>query len=190
MKATESLELEHRKIARVAEACEVFADELRQGSKIPARVLHSLADFFRLYGEQYHHQEEKWLFGMLRQKGVPADTWPLAGLSRENDKLRALVEQLNHTIARYSESDGSGTGPLVETLHALAEVYQDHIWKEDYLLLPMATKLLSDIDQQVLAATFHTIECNFGQEAYRSVARLSAAIKSCPLCWIRHEQVA
>ena len=59
MKATESLELEHRKIARVAEACEVFADELRQGSKIPARVLHSLADFFRLYGEQYHHQEKR-----------------------------------------------------------------------------------------------------------------------------------
>lgn len=190
MKATESLELEHRKIARVADACAVFADELRQGSKIPADVLHSLADFFRLYAGQYHHQEEKWLFGMLRQKGVPADTWPLAGLSRENDKLRVLVDQLTNAVELYSQADDTGIGTLVDTLHALAEIYHDHIWKEDYLLLPMATKLLSDTDQQVLADTFHAIEGNCGGEAYRSVARLSAAIKSCPLCSGPREQTA
>src|SRR5574337_527689 len=109
MKATESLKLEHRKIARVADACAVFADELRQGSKIPADVLHSLADFFRLYAGQYH-QEEKWLFGMLRQKGVPADTWPLAGLARENDKLRVLVDQLTNAVELYSQADDTGIG--------------------------------------------------------------------------------
>jgi hemerythrin-like domain-containing protein len=190
MKATESLELEHRKLAKVADACEIFADELQQGSKIPANILQSLADFFRLYAEQYHRQEEKWLFGMLRQKGVPGETWLIAGLSRENDKLKVLVDQLCSAVDGYSEANGVVTESLTDTLHSLAELYRDHIWKEDYLLLPMAGKILSDTDQQVLAETFHAIAGNLGQEAYRSVAQLSAAIKTCPLCSSPREQVA
>lgn len=190
MNATESLELEHRKLARVADACEIFADELLQGSKIPANILESLADFLRLYAEQYHRQEEKWLFGMLRQKGVPAETWLIAGLSRENDKLKVLVDQFGNAVDAYSRTDALMTGSLADTLRSLAELYRDHIWKEDYLLLPMASKILSDADQQVLTETFHAIEGNSGAEAYRSVARLSAAIKTCPLCSSPREQGA
>ena len=190
MTATESLELEHRKLARVADACEILADELLQGSKIPANILESLADFLRLYAEQYHRQEEKWLFGMLRQKGVPAETWLVAGLSRENDKLKVLVDQLGNAVDAYSSADVLMTGSLADILRSLAELYQDHIWKEDYLLLPMADKILSDADQQVLTETFHAIEGNFGAEAHRSIARLSAAIKTCPLCSSDRERVA
>lgn len=189
MNATESLELEHRKLAKVADACGIFADELQQGSKIPANILQSLADFLRLYAAQYHGQEEKWLFGMLRQKGVP-EAWVIAGLSRENDKLKVLVEQLCRAVDAYSGADGIATESLTDTLHSLAELYHDHIWKEDYLLLPLASKILSAADQQVLAETFHAIEGNFGVEAYGSVARLSAAIKSCPVCSSPREQVA
>ncbi len=189
MRATESLELEHRKLAKVADACDIFADELQQGAKIPANILESLADFLRLYAEQYHRQEEKWLFSMLRQKGVP-EAWLITGLSRENDRLRVLVDQLGNAVYAYSGADGMMTGSLVDTLHALAELYHDHIWKEDYLLLPLASKILSDADQQVLAEMFHAIQGNLGQEAYRSVARLSAAIKTCPLCSSPREQIA
>lgn len=190
MNATESLELEHRKLARVADACEIFADELLQGSKIPANILESLADFLRLYAEQYHRQEEKWLFGMLRRKGVSGETWLITGLSREGDKLKVLVDQLKNAVAAYSRANGMVAGSLANTLRSLAELYHDHIWKEDYLLLPMASKILSDADQQILTETFHAIESNFGAEAYRSVAQLSAAIKTCPLCSSPREQVA
>lgn len=189
MKATESLELEHRKLAKVAQACGIFADELEQGSRIPANILESLSDFLCLYAQRYHRQEEKWLFGMLRQKGVPAETWLIVGLSRENEKLEVLVDQLGTAVDAYSRADGTGAS-LAHTLHSLAELYRDHIWKEDYLLLPMASKILSDADQQALAETFHAIQISFGAEAYRSVARLSAAIKTCPLCSSPHEQVA
>jgi len=190
MKATESLELEHRKLAKVADACEILADELKQGSKIPATVLQSLADFLRLYAERYHRQEEKCLFGMLRRKGVPAETWLLAGLSRENNRLKVLVDQLKNAVDAYSRADGMLSGLLPDTLHSLAELYHDHIWKEDYLLLPMANKILSDTDQQVLVETFHVIAWNLGQAAYRSVAQLSTAIKTCPLCSSPREQMS
>ena len=190
MKATDSLEMEHRKIAKVADACGVFADELQQGTPIPVHVLETLANFLHMYAEQYHHQEEKWLFSMLRQRGVPAGACPLAALSREDDKLRVLVDQLSKAVEVYAKTDGTVASTLVDTLHSLAELYRDHIWKEDYLLLPMANKVLSATDQQILAETFRTIDGNIGEEAYRSLAELSAAIKSCPLCANPQEQVA
>lgn len=190
MKATDSLEMEHRKIAKVADACGVFADELQEGTPIPAHVLKTLANFLHLYAGQYHHQEEKWLFSMLRQRGVPAGACPIAALSHEDDKLRVLVDQLSNAVDVYAKTDGTVASTLVDTLHSLAELYRDHIWKEDYLLLPMANKILSDKDQQVLAETFRTIDGNIGEEAYRSLAQLSAAIKSCPLCSNPQQQVA
>ncbi len=190
MKGTERLETEHRKIAKVAEACGVFADELQQGATIPVSVLQSLANFLHLYAEQYHHQEEKWLFRMLTHRGVPAGACPIAALSHEDDKLRVLVDQLSSAVSAYAKTDAAVSGTLVDTLHSLAELYREHIWKEDYLLLPMADKILSDTDQRFLAETFRALDGNIGEEAYESLAQLSAAIKSCPLCSNPQERAA
>jgi len=190
MKATESLEIEHRKIAKVAEACGVFADELQQGTPVPVNVLEALVNFLHLYAEQCHHQEEKWLFSMLRQRGPPAGTYPMAALLREDDKLGALVHQLSNAVGAYARTKDTLDNTLVDSLHSLAELYCDHIWKEDYLLLPIADKILSERDQQALVEAFCTIKANVGQEAYRSLAQFSAAIKSCTLCSDPQEQVA
>ncbi len=188
MKATESLEIEHRKIAKVAEACGVFADELQQGTRVPVNVLEALVNFLHLYAEQYHHQEEEWLFSMLRQRGLPAGTYPMAALLREDDKLSALVHQLSNGMEVYARTERTVDSALVDSLHSLAELYCDHIWKENYLLLPMADKILSDSDQQALVEAFCIIKANVGQKAYRSLAQLSGAIKSCMRCSDPQEQ--
>jgi hemerythrin-like domain-containing protein len=182
MRATDNLELEHRRIGKVAEACALFSDELRRGTILPAKILQSLVDFLRLYAERYHHEEEQWLFGMLREKGVPAEIYPIATLSREHEKLRVLVDQLAQATDVYKKTDGRVTGTLADILQSLSLLYRDHIWKEDYLLLPMANKILSAEDQQLLAETFHLINDSMGEEARRSVAQLSTAIKECALC--------
>ena len=68
MKATQKLEQEHRTIERVTSACGVFSEMLQNGKKVPADVLRRLVDFLRVYGQEYHQQEEDWLFSMLREK--------------------------------------------------------------------------------------------------------------------------
>lgn len=182
MRATDMLEVEHRRIGKVAEACAIFADELQQGVKIPAIVLRALADFLRLYAEQYHGEEEKWLYALLKQKGVPAGNCPMAILNYEGDKLQVLIEQLTMAVNIYSKADGAVIGTLVETLRSLAAIYRDHLWKEDYLLLPMANKILSETDQQLLAETFQSMGGEAVEDAQRSMRELSAAIKACSLC--------
>ena len=182
MKPTQKLEQEHRTIERVANACGVFSEMLQNGRKVPADVLRKLVEFLRVYGQEYHQQEEEWLFSMLRQKGVPNGSCPIAVLSHEDNKLAVLVHQLANAVEAYSNSAGTVTGTLIDTLRALAELYPDHIWKEDYLLLPMAEKILSDGDQQVLAETLRMIDSAKGAAARQSVQQFSAAIKLCPEC--------
>lgn len=182
MKATQKLGQEHRTINRVASACGVFAEMLQNGQKVPVGVLRKLVDVLRVYGEKYHQEEEAWLFSMLREKGVPRASCPMAVLSHEDNKLRTLVDKLGDALEVYDKSAGTATSTLANTLRALTELYPDHIWKEDYLLLPMAEKLLSEGDQQVLAQTLRIIDSVKGSAARQSVQAFSEAIKSCPEC--------
>lgn len=182
MKATQQLEQQHRTIERVVSACGVFSEMLQDGKKVPADVLRKLADFLRVYGEEYHQHEEEWLFSILRAKGVPRGSCPIAVLSHEDHKLGVLVDQLANAVEAYDKSAGTVTGTLVDTLRALSGLYPDHIWKEDYLLLPMAEKMLSEGDQEVLAEMLRKVDSAKGAAARQSVEQLSTAIKSCPEC--------
>ena len=179
MKATEILEREHRVIERVAAACGTCAEVLEKGAKVPANVLQSIVEFLRVYGDQYHRAEEQRLFSMLRERGVPSGSCPIAALDHEDQKLKTFAGQLSSAVDVYVKSDGMVTDTLIDTLHSLAEIYPDHIWKEDYLLLPMADKLLSEADQETLAVSLRAIDSTTGERARRTVEDFCTAIQLC-----------
>ena len=153
MKATETLEQEHRVIEQVASACGVCAEVLRRGAQVPADVLESIVDFFRQYGDRYHRQAEEALLSLLHEKGVPTGACPIVVINYENQKRTTLVDQLSSAVSAYMKSGGVVEETLINTLDALAEFFPDHIWKEDYLLLPMAEKVLSE-ERQALPGRF------------------------------------
>ena len=68
---------------------------------------------------------------------------------------------------------------LTDTLQAVAEFYPDHIWKENYLLLPMADKVFTEADQQALAQSLRTIDSDRGEAARQIVEQFNAAIFQC-----------
>ena len=179
MKATEILEREHQVIEHVAETCGTCADALQKGMKIPFNVLRGIVEFLRIYGDQYHHQEEERLFSMLREKGVPAGSCPISALEHEEQKLAVLVDQLSSSVEIYVRSGGAVTSTLMDTLQSLSELYPDHIWKENYLLLPMAEKLFSEADQRALAQDLRNIDSKKGEAARRTVEEFNAAIRLC-----------
>ena len=179
MKATEVLEQENRVIEQVASACAACADVLEQGVRVPFDVLNSLVDFFRKYEDRYHRREEELLLAMLREKGVPVGSCPMAVIGDENQKLTELIRQLPSAVRIYIESNGTVTSTLIDTLSALAKFFPDHIWKEDFLLLPMADKVLSEEDQRSLKDSLHLIDSTSGAEARSAVHMFGTAIDLC-----------
>jgi hemerythrin-like domain-containing protein len=179
MKATEILGHENRVIQQVASSCGVCAEALRSGTKVPTDVLESIVDFFEKYGDHYYRQEEELLLSMLREKGVPFGRGPIALINYENHKRRTLVDQLSSAVRTYITSGGATKGVLIETLDALAEFFRSHIWKQDYLLLPMAERVLSEEDKTSLADWLHMIDSMKGAEAQKAVERFNAALHHC-----------
>ena len=77
------------------------------------------------------------------------------------------------------KSGGVVDETLINTLEALAEFFPDHIWKEDYLLLPMAEKVLSEEDKHSLADSLNLIDSIKGAEARHAAEKCNRAIRHC-----------
>jgi hemerythrin-like domain-containing protein len=179
MKPTEVLEREHQVIEQVAETCGTCAEALRKKITLPFGVLQSIVTFLRVYGDQYHNREEEKLLDMLREKGVPAGSCPIATLEHDKEKLVVMIDQLSSAVDIYIQSGGTVNSTLIDTLQALAQFYPDHIWKENYLLLPMADKVFTEADQRTLGQALHAIDSNKGEDARRTVEEFNAAIWQC-----------
>ncbi len=176
-KSTALLEQEHQTIQKVIAKVSIIADRLEAGGSEPDSVLRDISTFLRQFSEECHHvKEEKYLFPLLEARGVPASGCPIAVLHHEHEKGHALLAQLNDAIQVFAVN-GTGRDTLVTTLRALVRLYVDHIWKENYLLLPMADKVLSEHDHAELCEQFETVEAALGAGKHRQLEQLSERLE-------------
>jgi hemerythrin-like domain-containing protein len=176
-KPTEELEHEHRIIQQVVGGMAVLIEKLESGKEIDAAVLTDLFEFMQTFGDRCHHgKEEIYLFKLLEKKGVPVSGCPLAVLLHEHEKGRNLMADLKLTSETYIRTPGAGREALIGTLRRLIELYPSHIWKEDYLLFPMADKLLSDTEQEELSARFEQHESEIGMDVHHGFEQLAGRI--------------
>jgi hemerythrin-like domain-containing protein len=55
--------------------------------------------------------------------------------------------------------------------------YPSHIWKEDYLLFPLAVKLLTPEDQQEMMDKFETVERELGLDVHEGFDKVAAELE-------------
>jgi len=71
-----------------------------------------------------------------------------AARQMEHQKGRQMVGEFADAIQTWEHREAGAQERLVKTLRALATFYPSHIWKEDYLLSPLAGGFLTDEDQR------------------------------------------
>lgn len=177
--ATGRLEHEHLLIHRVIADMARLADELEHGSDPAAQILDELVHFLDVFVDQCHHaKEERCLFPLLKAKGIPAGGCPIGALEHEHERGRALRAQLAEAVQAHRVQGPSAAGPrLIPALRELVELYPGHIWKEDYMLLPMANKVLSREDQEKLANQFGQVEAQIGPGVHERMEAFPAALE-------------
>ncbi len=186
-KATEALEREHKIIQKAVAVMAQIVTQLEFGHVVSAEVLRDLLQFMREFGDQCHHgKEESYFFPYLESKGVPSTGCPLSALKGEHAKSRQLMDDLNSAAAAYIESPDRGRLTLLQVLQSLVVLYPAHIWKEDYLLFPMADKILGEGDHELLIGEFDKAEEVLGSNAHERYERLADElfdrIDHCPQC--------
>ena len=176
-RATDILEQEHRTIEKIVRVTGVLVDELAENRDIDDDILRDLCQFLRVYGHQCHHgKEESYLFPMLERHGVPEEGCPLGALRHEHERSRVLTQELVRASAEYAANRHDGSSALSEVLRNIAQFYPAHIWKEEYLLFPMARKVLSEEDDQRLLKEFKSVESDIYSYAHESYEQLATEL--------------
>ena len=177
-RATDTLEQEHRTIEKILRVTAVLVDELAENRDIDDDILRDLCQFLRVYGHQCHHgKEESYLFPMLERHGVPEEGCPLGALRHEHERSRVLTQELVQASAEYAANRHNGSSALSEVLRNIAQFYPAHIWKEEYLLFPMARKVLSEEDDQGLLKEFKSVESDIYSYAHESYEQLATELE-------------
>jgi hemerythrin-like domain-containing protein len=186
-KATEALEREHKIIQKAVAVMAQIVIQLEFRHPVSPDVLRNLLQLMREFGDQCHHgKEESYFFPYLESKGVPSTGCPLSALKGEHMKSRQLLDDLNSAAAAYIGNNEKGRLTLIQVLQSLVALYPAHIWKEDYMLFPMADKILTASDQELLLRQFQKSEEVLGTNAHERFERLadelSERIDRCPQC--------
>ncbi len=185
--ATEVLEREHRTIERVLATMGRVVQQLDLHREIGDEILRDLLDFMRIFCDQFHNsRQESYLFPILEARGVPIDECPIAALKRGHVRIHRLVEELSGGVAAYLDDRQLGMEGLKQALQNISAFLPAHLWKEEYLLLPMAEKVLCSSDQQIVLEQLDLAEMDIGGQINCDFEKLadSLAIRIgvCPQC--------
>ena len=109
--------------------------------------------FYRDYHESMHHQkEEQLLFPALEALGLDASVGPTAVLREEHERGRRWLRRIEHTL----QADDATR--LAAAITGFVDFHRQHIRKEDQILFPLATQLLTPSGVSRLAAAFRSHE--------------------------------
>jgi len=156
---TTALEHEHRSVDTVVEAISTIADDLEQGRRIDPSLPHEVVFFLRVFADQCQTaKEDSLLFPALEAKCMSPATCLIEGLKNDHERASWLTLELLKAADSYAAGHASARTPLARTLRDLAALYREHIWKEDYLILPLAEKVLAQEEQEMLSRAFQGVE--------------------------------
>jgi hemerythrin-like domain-containing protein len=188
----QELKHDHHVIQEVVAVMSAIADLLDSGKQVEPSILGDLVQFLAVFADHCHHaKEEQYLFPLLLTRADAATKRELQLLQQDHRAAAQLVRELAKASAAYIENPLVMRYRVVGLLRRLVELYPAHIWKEDYLLFPMAQQNLSDAEQEDIVDKFEAVEREVGQDvhaAFEMLAKqLGAVVEyrnsgACPLC--------
>ncbi|MBI1748565.1 MAG: hemerythrin domain-containing protein [Acidobacteria bacterium] len=173
------LDHEHRIIERILRALEGLCTRLVRGENPPAAAFLQIIDFFRTFADSCHHQkEEKYLFPVLEQHGVPRVGGPVGVMLYEHEMGRRFVADLASAVAAYEKGDPSARAAIVENGRGYIRHLAEHINKEDNILYKMAEDMFDDATWTALLAAFEKTEESVGACTHEKCERQAAELEN------------
>lgn len=157
---TQVLSDEHQNILKVIKALKKECQKIENGQEVDKEFFTTAIDFIRNYADKWHHaKEEDILFKAMCQDDVAMYCNPIDQMLHEHDLGRNYVKNLEASLAK---DDING---ILTNARGYAFLLEDHIFKEDNILYPMADQVLSKEKQQKIGQEFLSVETvKFGPE--------------------------
>ena len=95
--------------------------------------------FVEVFADDYHHaKEEEILFKALQAPGVLSHCDPIAQMMMEHDMARESLQLIKKAVSAHNVE------LFAKGIAQYAHILQQHIFKEDHVLYPMAENSLDD----------------------------------------------
>ncbi|MBI5837513.1 MAG: DUF438 domain-containing protein [Candidatus Eisenbacteria bacterium] len=171
---SELLKQDHEITERVFAAMEsAFASP---GGPSPVMVA-KLREYVCDYVDRCHNmKEERHLFPLIEELGVPRHGGPLAVMLAEHETGRQILSRFAPLADAVAAGDGSRAVELGKAFREYAALCKDHFWKENDILYPMALRLMSERDGAAVVAGIEDVETGLGPQTRERYYRLAQEI--------------
>lgn len=157
--ALQMLSDEHKNILKAIDALLKECDSIESGAKIDKDFFERAVYFIKDYADKFHHaKEEDILFTELCKNGTNMHCNPTNQMLQEHAMGRNFIKELEQGI---EENDRD---KIIENARGYAQLLQDHIYKEDNILYPMADESLNQVKKNDILKKFKQIEKKFSKE--------------------------
>lgn len=156
---TQILSDEHQTILKVIDAALNECSEIENGKPLKVEFFQKTIDFIKNYADKFHHaKEEDILFTAMLENIENLHCNPIPVMLHEHDEGREFVKGMEQGI---SEND---TDKLIKNARGYSALLQNHIYKEDNVLYPMAEEALSDEQKEIVNQKYHEVELRLNAE--------------------------
>ncbi len=159
MRATEVLMEEHQVIMRVLAALEKASSRLENGDGMAAGFFIEAAGFNKGFADGCHHKKEEGvLFPAMIEAGLPRESGPVAVMLAEHEQGRQLTRGMLAAAERFGLNEASSKADIVASARGYVSLLRQHIQKENYVLFPMADKIIPADKQERINEDFERVE--------------------------------
>ena len=151
-KPTTILSDEHKNILCVINRILKECGKIDSGGNIDEAFFQKAVSFIKNYADKFHHaKEEDILFMELNKDGVLEHCNPIGQMLHEHSLGRGFVKGLSEAVEKGEKTEA------VKNARGYCELLQEHIFKEDNILYPMADEALKEGAQKEIAEKFAKI---------------------------------
>jgi len=149
---TQVLSDEHQVILKVIDAALKECAEIENGKELKVEFFNKLLDFIKNYADKFHHaKEEDILFKVMLENVECLHCNPIPVMLHEHDEGREFVKGMEQSISENNSEK------LIENVRGYCVLLQNHIYKEDNVLYPMAEEALSEEQKEEVLNSYNEL---------------------------------
>ena len=169
---TKILAGEHKNILKVIDVLLKECDALKSGQELDKDFFEKTIEFIRGYADKFHHaKEEDILFVELCKDTVRMHCNPTEQMLHEHELGRNFVKNMEKGLEENNKNK------IIENARGYSQLLQEHIYKEDNILYPMADEALSQEINEMMLNKFKKVEQKSIEENKKYLAFVEALIK-------------
>lgn len=169
---------EHEMIERAMAVLRNNLEKIDEAIKSPLQMQRAI-DFLLVFGDKVHNtKEEKFLFPLMGQKGLPVEGGPIGVMLMEHDAERKLLQRMIAELPNLAEATTVKRQKFAAEGFEYLTIRAEHIWKENDVLYAMGRKVFNDAENTTLLDAFKTLDrLTYGDAAREHYAQILAEVE-------------